>query len=281
MTRGTSDPVGGGAVGVSDGVEPAVNATSITARANGYGNLDYLRTGRYHDLASDGRDISPTTDTIVWTDVPPGNSYEPAHYAEDPGETVSQSSSELVAAVIQLEGQMRDSVEADFTWTRPDGEVAWEGGASIRDPSEDGYEWWETVYFYTWIGRGFEQGAEPEITEPGTYTVEFDTNYGTYSEDVELIGLEVTSCQLPSGVPYGGSDTGTVSVRNSSGRSFSGDVVVAEPMTSSKTNRSDLEITRQGFSIDPNTSKDVTVEISSDPIGDLGDSKPVEVYVET
>jgi hypothetical protein len=276
MTREREDNFGGGALGNRDATSDQVEG--IRAQASGYGNLTYLKTGRYLDLTDDGSDITNPQSTIEYTNVPPGNSYNPDHYATDdgPGASRSEATSEVVAAAIRLDGEMREAVTVDFQWTRPDGDVAWSGSASIDDPSTadcggNPCEWWGYVYFYTFLGRDFSQDGQPEITTPGNYTVEFDTNYGTYTADVEMVGATANTCSLPNEVPAGGSESGVVNVVNSTGGSVSGDVVVAEDMTSSKTDRESLVISRTPFSMTgTQLDKNVSVTIPASGIGDAG-----------
>lgn len=293
MTRDQATPVGGGGVAVEgsrDDETPA--ASSITASASGFGNLDWIRTGDYFDLDDDGFGISPTTDTITYSDRPPGNSFNPAHYATDdgPGASVSEASSELVAAVIRLEGEMREGVDCDFTWFRPDTGVAWNGSASIPDPSTEDCdsgpcEWWNYVYFYTFLGRDFSHGAQREITEPGVYTIEFDTNYGTYTETVDMVGPTATSCSIPNQIQQDGSGEFGVTIEkwfNDDG-SYNGDVVVARKMTDNYTTRDVIH--REPFSISSFTdSKAVDFEVpasSFDQFGGLGSDTPIMLYLET
>jgi hypothetical protein len=226
---------------------------SITASADGFASLTTIETGRYHDLASQGQGITQPTDKVVYASVPPGNSYNEEHYGTEEGavpEARSNSTSELLAAYIELEGTMRDAPECDFEWTRPDGITAWRGSTSY-DPPQDGY-YYEDVGFYTWIGRGFGQGpGVTEIPEPGEYTVEFDTNYGTYSTSVELIGPVVSECSVPGNVPLGSTVEATVTCVKSDPNPYSFDIRLAQRMDRFDTNREALVIAEKAVGMAP------------------------------
>ena len=283
---------GGGVADEERDTRDNTTASGVTAQASGYANLEYLKTGDYFDLDSDGADISPTTDTFVASSVPPGNSYNADHYATDdgPGASVSEASSELIAATIRLEGEMRDAVTCDFTWLKPDGSVAWSGSASIDDPSTEQCDsgpcdWWTYVYFYSFIGRDFSHGANQEVSQRGTYIVEFDTNYGTYTETVEVIGPQLTSCSTPNSIQDGGSaEFGAIIEKPiDDDDSYNGDVVVAREMSSNYTTRDVIH--REPFSIGSfQDVKGVSFDVSAsafDQFGGLGSDTPIMMWAET
>lgn len=198
--------------------------TPIRARASGFGNLSYFLQGRYHDLSGDGRNISESNDEIPMAEVPPGDSFNSTHYATNPGESRSNSDAELLAATMELRGEMRDAVECDFNWTGPGGRTVWEGSARLEDPSNRGGQYWGDVFFATWVGRDFSQSDGAEVVETGTHTVEFDTNYGTYSRDFDVVGPSVTSCSVPSEVPRNESADVSATVSNDGSGSYNGEV---------------------------------------------------------
>jgi len=242
MSREREDNFGAVAGGSSrsDGVD----ASGIRAQASGYADADYLKTGNYFDLNSTGDDISPTQSEFVVASVPPGNSFNEDHYATDDGAgaTVSEASSELIAAVLWLEGEMRSSVTCDMNQYDPSGFNFWSGSASIDDPSTEQCDngpcdWWNYVYFYQFTGRDFSHGGNREVDELGTYTFEFDTNYGTYSKDVEVVGPILTTCDTPSTIQKceAAEFGATISKNDNSG--YNGEVVVAQEMTDSVTER--------------------------------------------
>jgi len=196
----------------------------VRARAAGFGYLSYFLQGRYHDLSDDGENISESNDEIPVAEVPPGDSFDSNHYATTPGEARSLSDAELLAATMELRGEMEDAVECDFRWTGPGGRTVWEGSAVVTDPANEGYEYWENVYFYTWVGRDFSQGDFAEVVETGTYTVELDTNYGTYDRDFYIVGPTVTTCSVPDTVPGNESAEVSATVSNVGSGSYNGEV---------------------------------------------------------
>lgn len=280
---GVGRPTGGPNPQIIDTQEESVQATA----PSDYGNLAWLKTGNYFD--SYEWDISPTTDTFVAASVPPGNSYNDEHYATDDGlgADYSEASSELPAAMIRLEGQMQRDIECDFTWYKPDGSVFWEGSVTVDAPTGCGYEycWTEYIYFYTFTGRDFSHGANQEISQRGTYTVEFDTNYGTYSETIEVIGPQLTTCDTPNSIQQGGSAEfgATIEKPIDDDNSYNGDVVVAREMTDSYTTRDVIH--REPFYISGfQDSKRVSFDVPAsafDQFGGPGSDTPIMMWAET
>lgn len=225
----------------------------------GEGGVDSgeIQTGYYSDLASDGHSISPTTQEVVLSSVPPGNSHEDTHYATDPGEPESEAESELAAAVLVLEGEMRSEIPVEFEWTGPDGDLLWTGDASLDDPSTEGHDYWTTAYFYTFVGRDFSQSAETEIVDVGTHTVTFRTNFGTWEADIEVVG-PVTS--KIGGVAVeespGGDHIVDVTITNASGDRYAGEVNVTPD-----SDRRDV-IGSAEFNIGPSDTDTVGVPVS-------------------
>jgi hypothetical protein len=252
-----------------------------------YGSLAWSKTGRYHDAYY--WNISPTTDRFVKAAVPPGNSFNPDHYATDDGleADYDESSSEVVDAMIRLEGQMQQRIDADITWLKPDGSVAFELTVQSDPPPDCGQEycWWAYYYIHSFIGRDFSHGANTEIDQLGTYTVEFDTNYGTYTDTIELIGPSATSCQVPNEIQTGESGEFGVTIEKQfdDDNSYTGDVVVAREMTDTYTDRDVIH--REPFSISQVAStKAVSFDVPAakfDQFGGLGSDTPVMLYLET
>lgn len=223
--------INGGGVGVPPsgsanrgGSEQDISASSVLARASGYGSLTKFEQGRYHDLSDDGQSISPETDRVVMASVPPGNSFNRDHYATDPGEPRSQSDGELMAATIQIDGELRDSVTCEYSWYNPDGNMMFSGNASLDDPDRRDFPYWQNAYFYSWVGRDFSQSANPEVLSTGQHEVEFDTNYGTYTRTFDVVGPEITSCSVPDSVVDGEPVEVSARVSNGGSGSYSGEV---------------------------------------------------------
>ena len=265
------------------------NDDVVRAQAAGFADLDFIITGDYFDLHEDEIwDISPTTDTFVKASVPPGNSYNNDHYASDtgPGSSVENATSELMAAVCQLEGDIEGAVDVKFTWYKPDGSVAWSNGSreELFDAPDEGY-FYPDVDFWTFIGRDFSHGGTTEVDQLGTYTVEFDTNYGTYSETVEVIGPHLTTCDTPNTIQDGGSAEfgATIEKPIDDDNSYNGDVVVAREMTADYTTRDVIH--REPFSISSvQDTKGVSFDVPAsafDQFGGLGSDTPIMMWAET
>jgi len=229
---GRETKITGGGVGIPPSPESQrptptredISASAIRASASGFGYLSYLLQGRYHDLDGSGQNISESNDTVVMASVPPGDSYNSDHYAKEPGEPRSRSDAELLAATMELRGEMRDAVSCKYSWYNPDGGEMFSGSTSLSDPSSEGYSYWEYVYFYTWVGRDFSQADNAEILDTGQYKVEFDTNYGTYTRTFDVVGPSVTTCSVPDTVPIGGSAEVSATVSNDGSGSYNGEV---------------------------------------------------------
>lgn len=298
MSRQREVNFGIGAEGGAEADSNTPTEQAVTARASGYANLEFLDTGDYFDLMESGAffDTGTQTDTFVQASVPPGNSYNGDHYATDdgPGASPSEASSELMAATMRLEGEMWEAVTCDYTWFKPDGTVAFSGSASVDDPSTEecggqleSYpcEFWNYVYFYTFIGRDFSHGANQEVDQLGTYTIEFDTNYGTYTASVEVIGPSLTTCSTPNTIQDGGSaEFGATIVKPfDDNNSYNGDVVVAREMTDSYTTRDVIH--REPFSISSfQDSKGVSFDVPAsafDQFGGLGSNTPIMMWAAT
>lgn len=230
MARET-DSAGGGVglppSGAGDRPAPRredISASAIRANASGFGYLSYFLQGRYHDLSNDGRNISESNDSVVMASVPPGDSFNSSHYATTPGEPRGRSDAELLAATIELRGEMRESVTCEYTWRNPDGDEMFSGSTSLGNPGADGYEYWEYAYFYSWVGRDFSQGGTPEIQDTGDHQIEFDTNYGTYTRTFDVTGPSITSCSLPNTVTSGRRAQVSARVANGGSGSYNGEV---------------------------------------------------------
>lgn len=260
---------GGVAVGVER--DTREDANNITARASGYANLRDMQQGRYHDLASDGGSISPETDTMDLASVPPGSSFNPDHYADVPAE--SRAESELPTAVMTLEGRMENAVKCDFEWTDPSGRTMWTGVTEIDDPGDHGYDYWEYLSFYTWVGRDFSQTAATEIVTTGTHTATFDTDYGTWSADFNITGPRISGCSIPDETPADGTAEVQASVTNAAGSNRAGDVVWVRDG-----DRRD-ELARSSFTVGAFGTQTVTAEIDASAIGGAsGDTETIAVY---
>jgi len=268
--------------------ETTGDLNGVQAQAAGYGNVDWIRTGSYYDLNDRGDGFSATTDTFIATDVPPGSSYNSDHYATDdgPGASRSEASSELIAAVIRLEGQMQQGPECDFTWYKPDTSIAYEGSATIDDPTDCGYDtcYYLSAFFYTFIGRDFSHDGMQEVGQRGTYTVEFATSYGTYDETVEVIGPQLTSCDTPTTIQAETSAEfgATIGKPISDNNSYNGDIVVAEDMR--YTNNRNV-IHREPFSISGfQDTKGVSFDVPAsafDQFGGVGSDTETMMWAET
>lgn len=275
--------------GAFDDIDSRPQAFSVEANApSDYGNLTYLKTGDYFDLYDDGEaaNIQNPTTRFTYTDRPPGNSFNPNHYATDDGIGASygEATSEIVAAALRLDGQMQQAIDWTVRWVRPDGITAFEKSGTIDKYTGCGYEycWYTYVYLWSFIGRGFEQGGTPEITIPGTYTVEYETTYGNFSKDVDMVGASVTNCSIPSGVIDGGQATASATVSNSNFNSqYSGSVVAAIPMTDNRTDRTALVLGTAPFTAAPGASTVVDVPIDAGEIGGVGTNTDVEMYAVT
>lgn len=224
MTRKVDTHGGGVAIPGSGRASGSPPEDAIRAKEAGFGYLSFLLQGRYHDLSDDGRNISKSNDEIPMADVPPGDSFDSTHYATDPGEPRSLSDAELLAATMELRGEMEGAVECDFRWSGPGGRTVWEGSSGLPEPGVRGHEYWVYAYFYTWVGRDFSQADFAEVTETGTYTVEFDTNYGTYTREFDVVGPSVTTCSVPNTVPRNESAEVSATVSNDGSGSYSGEV---------------------------------------------------------
>ena len=248
--------------GASDDI--TASASIDDQLGQGYAEKSVGQTGYYHDLLSDGGGIDPTNDEVVMASVPPGDSYEPSHYATEAGESVSESESELAAAVIEMEGEMRSEVVCGVEWITPDGRRIWVSTVSIDPPQDSGDEFWESVYFYSWTGRDFSQADETEIINTGTYTCEFSTNYGTFREDIEVVGPETTAI-AGEVVEQSGEQYVEVDITNSDGRNYAGQVHATWPSS----RRSPIGSAE--FALGAYESDTVLV-----PMNDWGEREPIE-----
>jgi len=259
MTREIDTPAGGAATPPQEPTRlSGPSEGAIRARASGYGYLSYFLQGRYENLSDDGRNISIGETRVPMASVPPGDSYNSLHYAKSPGEIAAES--ELLAATIRIKGRLEDAVPCDMTWTAPGGRTMWSGNATVGDPQDSGRQYWGYVDFWSWIGRDFSQGGNAEIINTGTHTIEFDTNYGTFSRDFEVVGPSVTTCSTPDAVERGKSAEVSVTVSNVGGQSYSGEVRWARD-----SDRRDI-LTRDSFTVGPNGVDTVTSYIPSDKI---------------
>lgn len=279
---------GGGGPGVDTSGVDVADADGIQSnKPADYGTEDWLRIGYYGDAYE--WNVSPTAEEIIKSDVPPGNSYNDDHYATEDGlgAAYNDSSSELIAAVVRIEGQMQQPIEGDIRWYNPDTSIAWETSFTSDPPPSCNYPvcWWEYYHLYSFIGRDFSHQGTPEVDGEGVYAVQFDTNYGNFTDTVEVVGPSATSCQIPDQIQQGGSGEFGVTITKPSDdyNSYNGDVVVARKMTDNYTTRD--VIYREPFSISQGiNTKAVSFDVPAakfDEFGGVGSDTPIMLYLET